>query len=336
MNSGSGCWPFSTSPSKGSRRSWSNSRRSPDWSGGSKSWKPNSDANRRLGWTKSIRCRAKNSVKPASPRSLGSRSPIVGAGGRPRTSWIRPHGTSTPIPADCTLHRSRPVWRLQDHEAELVAYHIYRGPGGEIPCVPGLLPQCEYGLEILVTLASLQFLLNVSMDKLCGLMWWYHGLLIRKSQVLCLLNRLPRELLVISKHVQFALPRLRRSLSFSPTFRKQRPPPPRDFLITPLSDDVRPSPQDHVKMVAHNRIGHDINGKDARQRFEPILDELFPMVVTGPRQRIDPQRNALRTHRLKTCRTATSSSSTISHRLGLAITESRISSDTNDSHTSKT
>lgn len=41
-------------------------------------------------------------------------------------------------------------------------------------------------------------------------------------------------------------------------------------------------------MVAHNRIGHDINGKDARQRFEPILDELFPMVVTGPRQRIDP------------------------------------------------
>ena len=92
-------------------------------------------------------------------------------------------------------------------------------------------------------------------------------------------------------------------LTFSPQkrvqvrFRKQRPPPPRDFLITPLSDDVRPSPQDQVKMVAHNRIGHDINGKDARQRFEPILDELFPMVVTGPRQRIDPtQKRPPHTH----------------------------------------
>jgi len=35
-------------------------------------------------------------------------------------------------------------------------------------------------------------------------------------------------------------------------------------------------------MVTHNRIGHDINRKHRRECFEPILDELFAVVVTGP------------------------------------------------------
>ncbi len=56
--------------------------------------------------------------------------------------------------AQCKLHRQRPVWRIEEGRAVLVAYHIYRGTGGELPEVPGLLPRSEFGLEILVTLAS--------------------------------------------------------------------------------------------------------------------------------------------------------------------------------------
>lgn len=96
-------------------------------------------------------------------------------------------------PEACTHHRSRAIWRIVDQKAVLVAYHVYRGPGGVIGRIPGALPNCEYGLEILVTLASLQQLLSVSMDKVCALMWWQHGLLLRKSQMLVLLNRLSRE-----------------------------------------------------------------------------------------------------------------------------------------------
>jgi len=46
----------------------------------------------------------------------------------------------------------------------LVAYHISRGPGGELPDVPGLLPRSEFGLEILVTLAFEVVIVGLSMD----------------------------------------------------------------------------------------------------------------------------------------------------------------------------
>ncbi len=65
----------------------------------------------------------------------------------------------------CELHRQRPVWRIEEGRAVLVAYHIYRGPGGELPDVPGLLPRSEFGLEILVRLAFEVVIVGLSMDK---------------------------------------------------------------------------------------------------------------------------------------------------------------------------
>ena len=64
-----------------------------------------------------------------------------------RSETVLPEGFSQ---EDCTLHRSRPVWRIENGRAVLVAYHIYRGPGGELPPLPGLLSRCEYGVEILI------------------------------------------------------------------------------------------------------------------------------------------------------------------------------------------
>ena len=54
---------------------------------------------------------------------------------------------------DCRLLYRRPVWRIEQGRAVLVAYEFYRGPQGERGTAAGLLPRCEFGLEILITLA---------------------------------------------------------------------------------------------------------------------------------------------------------------------------------------
>ena len=93
----------------------------------------------------------------------------------------------------CKLHRQRPVWRIEDGRAALVAYHIYRGPSGELPDVPGLLPRSEFGLEILVTLAFEVVIVGLSMDKTIGQLGFFWNLSLSKSQVDSLLNRLARD-----------------------------------------------------------------------------------------------------------------------------------------------
>ena len=90
--------------------------------------------------------------------------------------------------AQCKLHRQRPVWRIEEGRAVLVAYHIYRGPGGELPEVPGLLPRSEFGLEILVTLAFEVVIVGLSMDKTIGQLGFFWNLSLSKSQVDSLLS----------------------------------------------------------------------------------------------------------------------------------------------------
>ena len=68
-------------------------------------------------------------------------------------------------PGECQWSHSRPVWRLENGEALLVGYHIYRAPGGAEPRIPGVTPRCEYGLEILVVLAFLVYVIGISPDK---------------------------------------------------------------------------------------------------------------------------------------------------------------------------
>lgn len=93
----------------------------------------------------------------------------------------------------CELHRRQPVWRIEDGRAMLVAYHIYRGPGGRLPVVPGLLGRCEFGLEILVTLAFEVVIVGLSIDKTIGQVGFFWNLPLGKSQADALLNRLARE-----------------------------------------------------------------------------------------------------------------------------------------------
>ncbi|MCH5375907.1 MAG: transposase, partial [Planctomycetes bacterium] len=135
------------------------------------------------------RSRRKRKRKQKSKRR-GRRATAEKLAKAERSEIVLPEGFSQ---EDCTLHRSRPVWRIEHGRAVLVAYHIYRGPGGELPPLPGLLSRCEYGLEILVALAFLVFIVRLSMDKVCAELAFFWELNLSKSQADALLNRLTRE-----------------------------------------------------------------------------------------------------------------------------------------------
>ena len=53
-----------------------------------------------------------------------------------RTESVFPEGVS---PDACSLSHVRPVWRLENGRAVLVAYKIYRGPSNRYGQIPGVL-----------------------------------------------------------------------------------------------------------------------------------------------------------------------------------------------------
>lgn len=92
----------------------------------------------------------------------------------------------------CRFSHSRPVWRLENGRAVLVAYHIYRGPGNQYGKIPGVLGRSEFGLEIMVAIAYQVFIVGLSFDKVCLLLNFFQNLRLRKSQVDSLLHQLSR------------------------------------------------------------------------------------------------------------------------------------------------
>ena len=102
---------------------------------------------------------------------------------------LRPKG----VPKDCQrLLRKRVVWRLRDHKAVLVGYRVFGAPGVAEPRIPAVLPRGEYGLEIVVVLAFLVYVIRMSQDKACYLLRFFCDLPISRSQVDSLLSQLGR------------------------------------------------------------------------------------------------------------------------------------------------
>ena len=97
------------------------------------------------------------------------------------------------LPDDCTLHLSRVVWRTENGQAVLVAYHVYCGPAGELPTIPGTLGRSEYGIEISVALTFMVFIMRLSMDKVCQQLEFFWELKLAKPQADALLNQLTRQ-----------------------------------------------------------------------------------------------------------------------------------------------
>jgi transposase len=92
--------------------------------------------------------------------------------------------------ADCQRVRERAVWRLEKGRAVRVGYRIFAGPGGQEPRIPGVTPRCEYGIEILVVLAFLVYIIHVSLDKACAVLAFFCRLPLSKSQADALLRQL--------------------------------------------------------------------------------------------------------------------------------------------------
>ncbi len=94
--------------------------------------------------------------------------------------------------SDCQLVRERAVWRLEQGRAVLVGYRLFAVPDGRPPRIPGVTLRCEYGIEILVVLAFLTYVIGMSLDKACAVLTFFSGLPLRKSQADALLRQLGR------------------------------------------------------------------------------------------------------------------------------------------------
>src|SRR5438477_4848267 len=106
-----------------------------------------------------------------------------------RVEAIYPEGVPR---ADCQLLRERAVWRLLDHRAVLVGYRIFGRPGGPEPAIPGVTPRCEYGIEVLVVLAFLAYVIGLSLAKACAVLAFFCQLPLSRSQADALLRQLAR------------------------------------------------------------------------------------------------------------------------------------------------
>jgi hypothetical protein len=97
------------------------------------------------------------------------------------------------VPAnECWLSHRRPVWRLEQGRAVLIAYQIYRGPGHRYGQIPGVLGRSEFGMEIVLEIAYFVYEIGLSFDKVCLMLQFLQGLPLGKTQVDALLQRLSR------------------------------------------------------------------------------------------------------------------------------------------------
>jgi transposase len=122
-------------------------------------------------------------------KSPGRRPTAVKFADAQRREDVYPPGA---CPTTCQLVRERAVWRLEDGRAVRVGYSVYRAPGGDEPRIPGVTPRCEYGIEILVVLSFLVYVIGISLDKACQVLSFFCQLSLSKSQADTLLRQLAK------------------------------------------------------------------------------------------------------------------------------------------------
>src|SRR5450631_880422 len=93
---------------------------------------------------------------------------------------------------ECQLSHTRPVWRLEEGRAVLVAYQIYRGPKNQYGKIPGVIGRSEFGLEIVVEIAYFVYVIGLSFDKVCQMLQFLQNLRLGKTQADSLLRQLSR------------------------------------------------------------------------------------------------------------------------------------------------
>jgi hypothetical protein len=107
-----------------------------------------------------------------------------------RIEPVYPEGAQ---PKDCYLSHVRTVWRLEkEGRAVLIAYEIHRDAKGRYGKIPGVLGRSEFGMEFLVEISYLVYIMGLSIDKSRQLLAFFQNLCLRKAQADALLNQLSR------------------------------------------------------------------------------------------------------------------------------------------------
>ena len=106
-----------------------------------------------------------------------------------RTEKVFPAGVPE---ADCWLSHTRVVWRVENGQAVLVAYEVYRGPNSQYGKIPGVFGRSEFGIEIVLSIAYQVYHLGLSFDKACQVVNFFQNLKLQKSQAEALMKRLAR------------------------------------------------------------------------------------------------------------------------------------------------
>jgi transposase len=106
-----------------------------------------------------------------------------------RTEKVFPEGVPA---ADCYLSHTRPVWRLEQGRAVLIAYQIYRGPNNRYGKIAGVLGRSEFGMEIVVEIAYFVYIIGLSFDKVCLALRFLQNLPVGKTQADRLLQQWSR------------------------------------------------------------------------------------------------------------------------------------------------
>lgn len=107
-----------------------------------------------------------------------------------RVEDVYPQGAAA---EECIPVRTRVAWRIENGVAVRVGYRVHkRRFRNDAPQVPGLLPRGEFGIEIVVLVAFLVYVIRVSLDQACLLLGFFCRLPIRKSQANALLDQLSR------------------------------------------------------------------------------------------------------------------------------------------------
>ena len=93
---------------------------------------------------------------------------------------------------DCVLRGSQRVWRIEEGRARYVCYRFFTHPKTvELPPIPGVRNRLsEYGLEVILIVAYLHYWVGISLDHSCGVVEFFTGLALSKSQANSLLNQL--------------------------------------------------------------------------------------------------------------------------------------------------
>ena len=95
----------------------------------------------------------------------------------------------------CVLSHIRPVWRLENNKAIVVAYEVWMHKATKTyGKIPGVIGRSGFGMEFVFAVAFQVYTLGLSMDKVVLLTQFFQNLKLGKSQIDAMLTQLSKHL----------------------------------------------------------------------------------------------------------------------------------------------